>query len=335
MIGHLVVHAQAVYVDSNTGDDNNEGTKESPFYSIQKAVDIINRNGNDFYIIKINPGIYILKNHVTINTKKNTTDNRIVIEASILPDDPSWTPEEMPVIISTAKKGEIQGAYNFVISFLVDESHVTIKGLKFPGYFYPNTRYFPIARINMGTEESDLIVEQCMFIGDEHASAIQVGVIADGNEINVNHNIFYNARNAVVFWRDMGSGIKTGNSFTNNVTIGAYQTAVWTAWPDNDFLFKNNIITDCRYAWIKNYDNSSIYSLDSCVIVNNQYYQGVAYDSGVVPKEFEINENNVIKEGEISLRKIDNIDDPLPVDYLHIIPDSLGYDLRAGIFKNR
>jgi hypothetical protein len=34
------------------------------------------------------------------------------------------------------------------------------------------------------------LVEQCMFIGDENISQIQVGIIAHGNEINVNHCIF-------------------------------------------------------------------------------------------------------------------------------------------------
>jgi hypothetical protein len=59
------------------------------------------------------------------------------------------------------------------------------------------------------------------------------------------------------------------------------------------------------------------------------------------PGEFEINENNVIKKGEISLRLtgnddkpfLDEVDKPLPIDYMHIIPGSLGYDMRAGLFK--
>jgi hypothetical protein len=56
----------------------------------------------------------------------------------------------------------------------------------------------------------------------------------------------------------------------------------------------------------------------------------------LVPKEFEIKEENVTREGEISLRFIENnVDKPLPVDYLHIIPGSLGYDLGAGLFKHR
>lgn len=96
-ICHLTVQSQAVYVDSNTGDDKNPGTKESPVYSISKAAEIIKSSDNNIYIMKINPGVYILENHVSVATVKEMTNKRIVIEASILPDDTSWTPEQMPV----------------------------------------------------------------------------------------------------------------------------------------------------------------------------------------------------------------------------------------------
>jgi hypothetical protein len=55
----------------------------------------------------------------------------------------------------------------------------------------------------------------------------------------------------------------------------------------------------------------------------------------VLPEKFEVNEKNVIKEGKISLKMIEEIDKPLPLDYLHVIPGSLGYDLGVGLFKIR
>ncbi len=134
-ICHLTVHAQAVYVDSNIGDDENPGTKEAPVYSIHKAAEIIRSRDNNIYIMKINPGIYILESHVSVATEKEMSNKRIIIEASILPDDTSWTPEQMPVIASKAKKGEIPDSYHFVVSFLIDESHVTIRGIKISRLF--------------------------------------------------------------------------------------------------------------------------------------------------------------------------------------------------------
>jgi hypothetical protein len=332
---HLTVQSQAVYVDSNIGNDENPGTKEAPVFSIDKAAEIIRSRDNNIYIMKINPGIYILENHVSVTTEKEMTDKRIILEASVLPDDTSWTPEQMPVIASKAKKGEIPDSYHFVVSFLIDESHVTVRGIKFHGYFYPNTRYFPIARFNKTI--TDLSVEQCMFVGDENISQIQAGIIAHGNEINIDHCVFYKLRNTVVFFQDSGDGIKTGNGITNSIIYGAKQ-GVWTAWPDKDFRFENNIVSNCKHVWVKNYFNAAkSYSIDNCVIVNNQYYKVISDSTGaLVPGEFEIYEKNVTKKGEISLRLIENnVDQPLPVDYLHVIPGSPGYDLGAGLFKDR
>jgi hypothetical protein len=334
-ICHLTAHAQEVYVDSSIGDNKNPGTREAPVYSIDRAAEIINSRDNNFYIMKINPGIYVLDSHVSVSTEKAMSDKRIIIEASILPGDTSWTPEKMPVIASKAKKGEIPDSYHFVASFLINESHVTIRGLKFHGYFYPNTRYFPIARFNKA--KTDLSVEQCMFVGDENISQIQAGIIAHGNEVKIDHCVFYKIRNTVVFYQDSGDGIKTGNGITNSIIYGAKQ-GVWTVWPDKDFKFENNIVSDCKHVWVKNYFNSTkSYSMENCVIVNNQFYKVISDSLGVlVPGEFEIKEKNVTKEGQISLRLIENnVDQPLPIDYLHIIPGTLGYDIGAGLFKKR
>ncbi|HZL11646.1 MAG TPA: hypothetical protein VFC65_16805 [Prolixibacteraceae bacterium] len=323
----LTIQAQAVYVDSNIGDDKNPGSKEAPVFSIIKAAEIIRSADNDIYVIKINPGIYVLDKHVSVATEKARANKRIVIEASILPDDTLWTPEKMPILVNTSKKGEIPGEeYDYVISFLINESHVTIRGIKFHGYFYPNTRYFPIARFNK--TKTDLIVEQCMFIADKDASHIQVGIIAHGNEIKVDHCIFYKAKNSVVFWMDAGDEFKHGNSLTNSIIYGAFQSAVWTVWPDKDLKFENNIVSNCKHVWVKNSFNSSEYSINNCVTVNNQYYQGV------LPGTFVMNESNITKEGEVSLRMMEaNTDAALPMDYLHIIPNTLGYNLGAGLFK--
>ena len=241
----LTIQAQSIYVDSNIGDDKNPGTKEAPLFSIEKAAEIIRSKDNNIYTVKINPGIYILDRHVPVLTEKDTPNKHLIIEASILPDDESWTPDKMPVITSKSMKGEIPINANFVVSFLIDESHVTIRGIKFHGYFYPNTRYFPIARFNKS--KTDLWVEQCLFVGERDASHIQVGVIASGNEVKIDHCIFYKIRNTVVFFLDSGDGIKHGNGITNSIIYGASQ-AVWTVSPDEDFKFENNIVSNCRYA---------------------------------------------------------------------------------------
>ncbi len=338
MVFLLVVPIPAqdmVYVDSKLGSDNNPGTKVAPYQSLPKAMELIKGKDNNIYTIKINPGIYVLDDPLTVNTEKNIYGKQILIEANILPDDTSWTPEKMPVVICTSVKGEIPNEYyHFVASFLINESHVTIRGIKFPGYIYPNTRYFPIARFNK--EKTDLSVEQCLFVGDDNASHLQVGIIAHGNKIRIDHCVFYKTRNAVVYWQDVGDTLKTGNSFTNSIVYGASQCAVWLAWPDKDFLFKNNVVSDCKFALIKNSFNQMAYTINNSIIVNNQYYQGVAAESGVEPAAFRMKENNIIKNGKVTLRmKKDNVDEPLPIDYMHPILGSPGYNSGVGLFKKR
>ncbi len=337
-ISQLIIQAQAVYVDCINGDDYNPGTKSSPVYSINKATEIIKSRANDIYTIKINPGIYILDNHVPVVTEKETTYKRIIIEASVLPDDTSWTPDKMPVITCKAMKGELSIHPNFVVGILVEESHVTIRGIKFQGYFYPHVRYFPIARFDK--TKTDLLVEQCVFNGDANISQIQAGVIANGNEIKIDHCIFYKIRNTVVFFLDSGDEFKTGNGITNSIIYGVSQ-AIWTVSPDKDFKFENNIVSNCRYVWAKNNFNKTIYTIDNSIIVNNKYYTGVANKERLSPIDFEIKENNVIKKGEITLiltggddePYLDEVDKPLPIDYMHPYPELIKNDIKAGLFK--
>ena len=173
-----------------------------------------------------------------------------------------------------------------------------------------------------------------MFVGNEQASHIQVGIIAHGNEIKVDHCVFYGAKNAVVFYEESGTSSKTGNGFTNCIVYGAF-SATWTSWPDSNFAFKNNVVTNCQYVFIKNYFNTTKYSMEDCAFVNNQNLKGVWHDEGVRPEEFETEEKNVTKEGKVSLRLMDEIDKPLPIDFLHVIPGSTGYGIGSGLFEHR
>ena len=338
MLSHFTVQSQAIYVDSKTGDDNNPGTIESPVYSIKKAIELF-RNG-DICTIRINPGMYVLDSHVSVSAGKTITDKKVLIEAGILPDNPSWTPEKMPVIANVSQKGEIPVNENFVVSFLVEESHVTIRGLKFQGYSYPHARYFPIARLDK--TRTDLLIKQCMFVGDANISQIQAGVIASGNGVRIDHCIFYKPRNTVVFFLDSGDGMKSGNGMTNSIIYGASQ-AIWTASQDKDFEFANNIVSDCRYVWAKNDFNKTIYSIHNCLIVNNKYYTGLADKERLSPKKFEMNETGVIKTGKVTLNLtgvddapfLDEVDKPLPIDFMHPLTGSPGYDMMAGLFSVR
>lgn len=79
LISQVIIYGQAVYVDCNTGNDNNEGTEGSPFYSITRAAEVIKKQDNNIYIMKINPGIYVLNKHVPVYTEKEMTGKRIIM----------------------------------------------------------------------------------------------------------------------------------------------------------------------------------------------------------------------------------------------------------------
>jgi hypothetical protein len=220
-----------------------------------------------------------------------------------------------------------------VVGLLVEESHVTIRGIKFHGYPRANSRYFPIARFNKA--KIDLRVEQCMFVADPNAAHIQVGVIAHGNQVQVDHCVFYNARNAVVFWQDAGDGIKSGNALTHSIIDGAGQCAVWTAWPDRGFTFKSNIVTRSKHVWIKNAANTADYLMEDSIIVGNELETGVAYGDSVRPEAFGLRKIRVVESGEVTLQLVDNLDQPLPHNYLHVLPGSIGHEMNVGLFRER
>lgn len=321
--------SQTIYVDSDYGIDLNKGSIELPVKTIQQALNLVKHANTQLdYIIKINPGIYCLDSTVVVELDNELKKNKIIIEATILPDNENWKPEKMPIIINTTKKIGVKVKSNYEMAFLVNCSNVIIRGLKFHGYYYPNTRYFAIARFNKSI--SNLQVEQCMFLGDKHASHLQCGLLVHGNDIEVNNCVFVNARNAVVFWQDSGAGYKAGNVVRNCIIKGATEGAVWTCTPDKNFVFENNIITDCKFAWIVNTGNDANYIIKNSIVVNNRFIKG---NWEKKEEDFLLEEQNVVKQGEIELMELTSIDVALPLNYLHIVPETLGYELKAGLFK--
>lgn len=114
-----------------------------------------------------------------------------------------------------------------------------------------------------------------MFVGDENVSQIQSCVIAHGNEVIIDHCVFYKLRNTVVFFQDSGDGIKTGNGITNSIIYGTNQ-GVWTAWPDKTIL--NSM---CKNH---NYGEGAIYYLFPDLdiedrIVKPQYFQNSGFQA--------------------------------------------------------
>ncbi len=330
---------QQYYVDASKGDDAASGDKTHPFHTFTKAIAVVNElQGNGGVSIKLLPGLYHLKDKIELKPGRSFTAKQpLTIEAAIMPDDAGWKASSMPVIFCDA---DTTAAFEFTncTAILVSCSHVLIQGLKFTGNPNPKTTlYYPIGRADNSLV--GLKVTQCIFIGEKYGSPIQVGVLSDGQETVIDHCIFYNCRNAVVYWR--AKEIKMNDTMSHCIVYGAYQAGVWTARADSNFYFSNNIVTHCRFAWIKNYYNQSAYHFQNSLFSANDFYCGqwVKNDSleARTPLENKLTEATITTSGNISLSDNETVamELTLPDDYLNIRPGTVGYALNAGIFLRR
>ncbi|MHC4574459.1 MAG: MBL fold metallo-hydrolase [Planctomycetota bacterium] len=333
-----VTIGETLYVDGMNGNDGNPGTEERPLGTIGKAAIMVNSKREAGPTrIKLAAAVYNLRKAVVFdNNRPYTEEKRLVIEASILPDDPEWKPVLMPIILSTGEllpDDKNRGTYGLKIEM----SHVTIRGLKFLGNPMSANWYWPVWR--GGQDLDDLIVTKCLFMGDREVLPIQVAIIAQGHGLVVDHCIFYNCRNSVVFWNAAGGASKR-NAMRYCIVDGAYISGLWVCQTAEDFEFHHNIITRGQYAWMRDSSNRRDYRLHDCIITNNEHYSGKCDADWKVSQtgpEITYEEENIIKWGRVilettkaevgSAKKRER-----PGNYLHVVPGTLGSDLGAGLF---
>lgn len=331
-----------IYVNANTGKNNNDGTQTSPLQTISEAAKRINSaKGKGAITIHLSKGVYGLAETADFNPVnwEFTKENRLTIRAELLPDDAEWNPADMSVMISTMPfsvekndKGEITGGQNFGI--LVQTSHVTIQGLRILGEpVHENpfkgilVRNYPL--VWEGKNLEDLRVTQCLFIGSKYAIPNHLGVLANGKGLEVDHCLFYGVKDAVVMWHSPA----TNSSFHHNLIIDSYGGIVWTWSATADFNFYNNVISNANVLWILDKDEQLSYNIKNSIIVGyNSLVNkgGGAQGFGVKadPAKIKINKDVILKnEG-----KLDIVEDQTSKLYLHIKPGTLGSNLGAGLF---
>lgn len=321
-----------IYVDCINGKDTNSGSEGSPLKTLLKAAEAVNiADYSGGITLKIMPGVYTLDANVIFDCNSNLTEsNRLVIEAAVLPDDTNWMPVSMPVIISSAVPTNNFG-FDCSVGFDIKKSHVTIRGLKFLGNPIGEIYYYPIGR--QDKKLTDLEITQCLFIGDKDAAPIQAGVLAHGNGIVVDHCIFYNCKNSVVYYfADDNREIKrTGSAMRYCIVAGAYEAGIWTASPDEDFQFHNNIVANCENFWIHNELNKTVYYLRNCIITGNHHFI-TKVNPAFEFSESEINytESDIIHSADIKLVMKNDIE--MPKEYLNVADGTVGCKLNAGLF---
>lgn len=342
--GALIPKDGNIFVNPESGNDANSGLKESPLKSLYEAAQRVNKaNGKGPVTILLSEGIYGLDATVTFHSANwhFTKEERLTLRAEMLPDDMDWNPGVMPVIVSTmplnfkpyGNEDPFKGAS---YGIQIEISHVTIQGLRVVGtpvHERPAEGYvrrnYPIVR--EGRDLDDLRITQCLFLGDKHAIPNHLAILASGHGVVVDHCVFYNVKDAVVYWFSDRPAERC--EMHHNLVVGNYGAAVWTWSAAEDFRYYNNVVANANVFWVLNKDEKHSYNLENSLVIG--YNELINKGGG--PKDFGVKADSkklrigqgatIKKEG-----KLEVVDDPTSRNYLHLKPGTLGANLGAGLF---
>jgi hypothetical protein len=343
---NFVLSAQIndLYIDANTGNDHNVGSKEQPLKTLNGAASRVNKaNGTGAISIYLSEGIYGLDATVTFHPVNwhFSKDKRLTIRAAILPDDKEWNPGKMPVIVSTMPldfkpngRQDPLGGASYGIQ--IETSYVTIQGLRVlgaPVHERPEEgmvrRNYPIVR--EGRNLDDLRITQCLFVGDKVVIPNHLAILASGQGIVVDHCVFYHCKDAIVFW--FSDRPAEHCEVHHNLFIGNYGAAVWSWTAAEDFKYYNNVVANTNVFWVLNRDEKVSFSLSKSIVIGyNELVNkgGGAFGFGEKgnPDRLKFGKDVVIKkEGTLQIEE-----DPTKRNYLHLIPGTQGSELGAGLF---
>jgi hypothetical protein len=324
--------AQEIYANAKTGNDKNAGSKLQPLKTIGEAAKRINDNtAKAASTIILSEGVYVLTETVLFNNNKFSEKNRLTIRAEVLPDDANWDPQRMPIITAVIAGTPTPDDGEETRGLEIEASHVTIQGLRFSGspvYYYmkgnQDRRYYPIWRD--GKNLDDLFVTQCLFAANVDVMPVRVAVIANGHGLVVDHCVFYNCQNPVVFWNAQ-DGTSYRNAMSYCLVYEANYSGVWTTSETGDDLqFHHNVIANSRTGWIRDNNSTHHYQIHDCIFTNNLKTTGNGGDNAINNDFLKM--ENVQLSGKIEIEK-----DQSRNNYLQLKDGSFGSELHAGLFK--
>lgn len=333
----LVAQAEQLYVNPRTGNDANSGIKTQPLKTVFEAAKRVNLNKEQgATTIFLSAGVHLITQTIVFTNDKYTPKNRLIIRADVMPDDVDWTPQKMPVVVTVVPLAPSIGGEE-AKGIQPEVSHVTIEGLKFtgsPDYTYVDgtnlRRSYPIWRD--GKKLDDLLVTQCLFVGDVDVLPLHVGVIANGYGLVIDHCVFFNCKNPVVFWQTDG-GIGSRSAMRYSLVYGCYFSGVWTtqSTKGEDFDFHNNIVANSNTVWVREKGSTHRYKASDCLFANNTNLAG--YGSGPLSGDNATSTDflemkNVQTTGTVKIEK-----DQRKHNYLQLAEGSIGANIKAGLFK--
>ena len=329
-----IAQAQIIFhIDAATTNDG-DGSENHPFSTIQKAVEAIPEASEGAVTLRIHPGGYVLDGPITLDRGRFNAQKRLSIEAAILPDDPGWTPKEMPRIRSIEDPGKAEGRGKPIYGFRVAIPYAVFRGLRFEGNAAIGHRYYPIRRDD--NTLNGLEVSQCLFNGNREKSPIHVAVIARGHGIVVEHNIFKQCRNPTVFWVAEG-GNSYGNAYRYNIAFDSYQSGLWTTDTASDFDFHHNIFQGGKVFHNHRFARESLFSFKQSYIVGFQHWRRLVDGPGggeaPNPAPLTIREFRLFRDAELQF----DLEEAKGTNrrWLHPLPGTPGSELGAGLFKGQ
>ena len=329
----LFADEECIYVNSRIGNDADSGTVSMPLQTIQEAAIRLGRmKGHGAFTIKIESGVYAIKEPIVLATDREFTDvERLVIEATMLPEDDHWKPNRMPTIFSV-EDPRVSGNFNKpteTYCLKINVNHVTVRGLKFLGN--PVIRNYHCAIERIGKNRDDLNVTQCLFIGNYDGLAIYCPVIGTGNRLVVENCVFYKSNSGVVFWDGKEAVGGKGHAVRNCIIADCNVSSVWTCQTGEDLVFENNIVSGCKYAWMRKPSDPQKYSMRNCIVTNVKFFSGSGEAFGpfqATPEDIVFFKERVVEEGKVILERRKDVR-----NYLHVVPGTLGSDMGAGLFR--
>lgn len=332
-----------IYI-SETGNDSQPGSKEQPIRTLNKAAEMVNKaNGKGSINVILTEGIYGLDATALFHPVNwhFSAEERLTIRAEVLPDDEDWNPGQMPVIVCTMPLdfkpyGNDDPLGGAAYGIQIETSHVTIQGLRIlgtPVVERPKEgmvrRAYPIVR--EGKHLDDLRVTQCLFVGDEHVIPNHLAVLASGQGIVVDHCVFYQCKDAVVYWFSDAPAERC--EMHHNLLIDNYGGGVWTWTVADDFKFYNNVVSNINVFWEAGYNDKRTFTFSNSMVVGYNSFVNIGggafgYGDPADPGRVKYGNDVVIKkEGELQIVK-----DPTQKNYLHVVPGTQGSEYKAGLF---
>ena len=323
-----------IYVDANSGNDSFDGTQQKPFKTLQRALLAIPDIASNGFTVIVNPGVYEISEKIRLDKGTFSEKARLTLQASMLPDHPDWTPKQMPVFTSTENPGPAEGRGEVIHGFSVEVSHVSFRGLRFLGNPSLGHRYYPIRRDNETL--ANLLVSQCIFEAYPSQTPIQVAVIAKGQSMIVEHSIFLGCNNPTVYWQAEG-GLSYGNVFRNCIALQNGQSGLWTTDTASDFEFRNNLLQGGRVFHMQHFARESVYTLTNSYVldfdVNFRSTEGPGGEESQRPAPVTIREHRIFRSERLQIDE--NFNQGQNRNWLHPLPDSPGWELGAGLFRQK